>query len=102
MRVEIEMWEWDGRTDGRAGRDNRDFPKLRCSGRPGDRGIHGKANAGCGYRIVSSVNGEGKDGGERLATSASGDSSNGCDSLHGVHDVCGREERAATHCGRVI
>ena len=54
--------------------------------------ILGKVDPWRGYRIVSSINGEGsgsvdKDGGERLATSASGDSSGGCDSLLGVHNV---------------
>ena len=29
-----------------------------------------------------------KDGGERMAASANDDSSGGCDSLHGVHNVC--------------
>ena len=60
--------------------------------------ICSKANPGRGYRIVNSIDGEGsvdKDGGERLATSASGDSSLGCDSLHGVYNTCivGRKER---------
>jgi hypothetical protein len=60
--------------------------------RPDDLEILSKVNPWYGYRIISSVNGEGsgsvdKDGGKRLATSASGDSSGGCDSLHGVHNV---------------
>ena len=60
--------------------------------RPDDLEILGKVDPWRGYRIISSVNGEGsgsadKDGGERLATSASGDSSGVCDSLHGVHNV---------------
>ena len=61
--------------------------------RPDDREIRSRANPGRGYGIVNSVNGEGsgsvdKDGGERLATSTSGDRSGGCNSLHGVHNMC--------------